>query len=316
MDLAAAGPPRASSLTVLDPGPLTTVQDRGRAGLAHLGVPRSGALDDVSAAAANRLVGNTADAAVLETTGGGCAVRFGRSAVAAVTGAVCDVDVDGRARPHGLAVAVRAGAVLRVGPALAGVRSYLAVGGGIDVPAVLGSRSTDLLSGLGPPPLRAGAEVGLGPSTGQHPAGSDVAVVARLPGPAGVAVGVHPGPRADWFTPAARSLLLDASWSTTTRSNRTGIGLDGPGLDRVSAGELPSEGLVLGAVQVPPAGSPVIFLADHPTTGGYPVIAVVAAADLALLAQTPPGTRLRFTVAGAVGYSVAGAVGGAVGGAA
>lgn len=286
---------RPRSLTVLDAGPLTTVQDLGRAGLAHLGVPRSGALDAGSAAAGNRLVGNPPGAAVLEATVGGCRVRLGRAMALAVTGAPCEVAVDGRAAPHGLVFTARAGTVLRLGPVTAGVRTYLAVGGGIDVPAVLGSRSTDLLSGLGPLPLRAGDTVAVGAPAERFPPPVDVPVRAGLPAAGGVVVRVRPGPRSDWFTPAARSLLLSAGWTTTSRSNRTAIGITGPPLERAVTGELPSEGLVLGSVQVPPSGDPVVFLADHPTTGGYPVVAVVTAAGLALLAQTPPGMPLRFT---------------------
>lgn len=292
------GDPRARTLTVLDPGPLTTVQDLGRPGLAHLGVPRSGALDGVSAAAANRLVGNDPASAVLETTAGGCSVRSARAVTVAVTGAACTVTVDGVGAPHGLAVTLAAGSRLRLGPATTGVRSYLAVAGGIDSPVVLGSRSADLLGGLGPAPLRAGDVLALGPPDGTWPAATDVPVLARVPGPGGVAVGVSPGPRADWFAAGAWELLLGAGWTVSARTDRTALGLDGPQLPRVVPGELPSEGLVLGAVQVPSAGPPLVFLADHPVTGGYPVIAVVAAADLGLLAQCGPGTPLRFHARG------------------
>lgn len=282
------------TLTVLEPGPLTTVQDLGRPGLAHLGVPRSGAVDTASAAAANRLVGNDPAAAFLETTAGGCTLRFGRAVTVAVTGAPCLVTVDGVGAPHGLPVTLAAGCGLHLGPATAGVRSYLAVAGGIDAPTVLGSRSSDLLGGLGPAPLRAGDVLALGPPAGAGPAATDVPVLARVPGPDGVVVGVSPGPRVDWFTPDAWEVLLSAGWTVAERTDRTALGLDGPLLARAVTGELPSEGLVLGAVQVPTAGPPLVFLADHPVTGGYPVIAVVAAADIGLLAQCAPGTPLRF----------------------
>jgi biotin-dependent carboxylase-like uncharacterized protein len=286
-------------LTVLDAGPLTTVQDLGRPGLAHLGVPRSGALDAVSAAAANRLVGNEPAAAVLETAVGGCTVRFARAVTIAVTGAPCGVEVDGRAGPHGVALTVAAGTTLRLGPATAGVRSYLAVTGGIDVPPVLGSRSTDLLSALGPAPLRRGDVLAVGTAAVGPPVGADVPVLARLPGPEGVVVRVWPGPRADWFTDDAWRILLTSGWTVAGRSDRTAISLevagqDGQVLERAVTGELPSEGLVLGAVQVPTTGAAVIFLADHPVSGGYPVMAVVDPGDLGVLAQCAPGTRLRF----------------------
>lgn len=286
--------PGARTLTVVDPGPLTTVQDLGRRGLAHLGVPRSGAVDSASAAAANRLVGNDPAAAVLETTAGGCTVRLARAATVAVTGAPCVVTVDGVGAPHGLAVTLPAGSRLHLGPATAGVRSYLAVAGGIAAPAVLGSRSTDLLGGLGPAPLRRGDVLDTGAPAAAGPAATDVPVLAAVPGADGVTVGVSPGPRADWFAPGAWEVLLGAHWTVSGRTDRTALGLDGPQLPRAVTGELPSEGLVLGAVQVPTAGPPLIFLADHPVTGGYPVIAVVAAADIGLLGQCGPGTRLRF----------------------
>lgn len=287
------GPTVTRSLTVIEPGPLSTVQDLGRAGLAHLGVPRSGALDTVSAAAANRLVGNDPGDALLEVTAGGCLVRLDMAATVAVTGAPCEVGIDQSPGPHGLAVTVRAGARIRLGPVRAGVRSYLAVAGGLAVPPVLGSRSTDLLSGLGPGVMRAGDVVPVGPPASAA-CFADVPVLTRLPGPSGVELRLHPGPRLDWFTPAALRRLVDGPWTTTSRSDRTAVGLAGPRLDRAVDRELPSEGLALGSLQVPPAGDPVLFLADHPTTGGYPVIAVVAAADLPLLAQTPPGTPVRL----------------------
>ncbi len=320
-------------LEILDPGALGTIQDLGRPGYAALGVPRSGALDAPALALANRLVGNDPGAAALELTLTGCAVRCTAPAFAAVTGAPAAVDLlraavppdrgavppsgsaaipegaglpdgddpSGSARlpggpgrrpvPFGAAFFVPAGAVLRVGAAVRGVRSYLAVSGGIAVEPVLGSRSTDTLSGLGPPPLRAGDRLPLGPPAGPP------APVHSTPAGGGadrVELRIRFGPRDDWFPPGARETLLRKDFTVSPTSNRVGLRLTGPALERERVGELPSEGVVLGAVQVPADGQPLVFLADHPTTGGYPVIAVVHPDDVAPLAQARPGTTVRF----------------------
>ncbi|NKI43915.1 5-oxoprolinase subunit C family protein [Streptomyces physcomitrii] len=282
------------ALSVVRAGALTTVQDRGRAGHAHLGVPRSGALDAPAAALANRLVGNPAGAAVLETTLDGCALRPRGTVLAAVTGAPCPVRVDGRPVAWGAPVRVPAGALLDLGRVTAGVRSYVSFAGGVAVDPVLASRSTDLLSGLGPAPLTDGAVLPLGPAgTAPPPRG----FAAQPAPPAELLLRARPGPRADWFTPAALALLGRARYRVSAASNRIGLRTEGPPLRRALTGELPSEGLVLGAVQVPPDGRPVVFLADHPTTGGYPVAAVVDTADLAAAAQAVPGTPVRFLMA-------------------
>ncbi|MEU3253913.1 biotin-dependent carboxyltransferase family protein [Streptomyces sp. NPDC006997] len=279
------------ALAVVRPGALTTVQDLGRPGHAHLGVPRSGALDGPAAALVNRLVGNPREAAVLETTVNGCAVRPRSTVTVAVGGAPCPVAVDGRPVAWGAPVRVPAGALLDVGTAVSGVRSYVAFAGGIAVEPVLGSRSTDLLSGLGPAPLRGDAVLPLGQTAGPH-ARVDV---APQPGPAAeLLLRVTPGPRDDWFTPEALRTFTTRAYRVSPASNRIGLRTDGPVLERFRPGELPSEGMVLGAVQVPPDGRPVVFLADHPTTGGYPVIAVVRAPDLPAAAQARPGTPVRF----------------------
>ena len=279
------------ALEVIRAGALTTVQDLGRPGLAALGVPRSGALDEQALRLANRLVGNDGRAAGLEITLSGCAVRAGAAMAVAVTGAPAEVRVGGRAGEWGIPVAVRAGEVVEVGPARAGVRSYLAVGGGIAVPAVLGSRSTDTLSGLGPAVVRDGDVLPVGAAAGS-PAGVDLAPYPEVGGD--LVLRVWPGPRWEWFTTGALATLVGAGYRVSATSNRVGVRLGGPGLERAVGGELPSEGLVLGAVQVPSGGEPLVFLADHPTTGGYPVIGVVEPADLGLLAQARPGTAVRF----------------------
>jgi biotin-dependent carboxylase-like uncharacterized protein len=279
------------SLYVVRAGALTTVQDLGRPGYAHLGVPHSGALDEPAHRLANRLVGNPVTAATLETTLSGCTVRPSRPLVVAVTGAPCPVRVDGGPAAWGAPVRVPAGAVLDVGAATRGLRSYVAVSGGVDVEPVLGSRSTDLLSGLGPAPLADGDTLPVGPPTG-HTEATDV---LAGPGPAPVLVlPLSPGPRDDWFTDGALGTLATGAYTVSPASNRIGLRTLGPRLGRARSGELPSEGMVLGAVQVPPDGRPVVFLADHPTTGGYPVIGVVARTALAAAAQAAPGTPIRF----------------------
>ncbi|MCT9010966.1 5-oxoprolinase subunit C family protein [Streptomyces sp. NPDC054766] len=279
------------AFAVVRAGALTTVQDQGRPGHAHLGVPRSGALDAPAAALANRLVANPVEAAVLETTVNGCALRPRSTVVVAVTGAPCPVTVDGRPAAWGAPVPVPAGALLNVGSARAGLRSYVAVSGGVAVDPVLGSRSTDLLSGLGPPPLTDGAVLPLGNPGAEH---ARVDVAAHRAPPAELVLRVTLGPRDDWFTESAVRTLTTRAYRVSAASNRIGLRTEGPSLERAVSGELPSEGMVLGAVQVPPDGRPVVFLADHPTTGGYPVIAVVRATDLPAAAQAVPGTPVRF----------------------
>ncbi|MGZ6744596.1 MAG: 5-oxoprolinase subunit C family protein [Nocardioides sp.] len=278
-----------SGWTVLVAGPLTTVQDRGRVGHAHLGVPRAGALDAPAAALAQRLVGNDPDDALLEVTLGGLVLRAGSARWVAVTGAPCPVLVDGEPRGHGRAEWVPAGATLALGSPTSGLRSYVAVGGGIDVDPVLGSRATDTLAGVGPPPLADGAPLPVGvPRRG--PRAVDVPADVR-PGP----LRLTPGPRADWFAADALHVLAGSAYRVLAESNRVGLRLDGPPLVRVREGELDSEGMVLGAVQVPPDGRPVVFLADHPPTGGYPVVAVVHPDDLWRCGQLRPGDEVRFS---------------------
>ncbi|MGW3564595.1 5-oxoprolinase subunit C family protein [Streptomyces sp. NPDC000941] len=280
-----------SAFVVVRAGALTTVQDLGRAGHAHLGVPRSGALDEPALRLANRLVGNPEGAAALETTLTGCAVRLRRTATVAVTGAPCPVTVDGRPAAWGAPVRVRSGALVEVAAAAHGIRSYVAFGGGVEAEQALGSRSTDLLSGLGPPPLADGAVLRLGAPYGPAPAVD----AAPCPGPPReLVLPVALGPRDDWFTARALRTLATGEFRVSAASNRIGLRTEGPSLERARDGELPSEGMVLGALQVPPDGRPVLFLADHPTTGGYPVVGVVPEDRLAAAAQAVPGTVVRF----------------------
>ena len=262
-------------IVVVRPGLLTTVQDLGRPGLAHLGVPLAGAADRPALRRANRLVGNPPGAAALEVTVVGPVLRFEVDATVAVAE---------RTR------FVPAGTVLDVGPVPRGLRGYLAVRGGLDVPPVLGSRSTCTLSGLGPPPLRAGDRLPLGRQVAGEPR-----AVAAPELPAEPVLRVLPGPRDDALTATGWAQLTGTAWEVSDRSDRTGVRLDGPPVERAARPEPLSEGVVPGAVQVPPDGRPVVFLPGCPTTGGYPVVGVVREDDLWLVAQAAPGARLRLS---------------------
>ena len=275
------------TVTVLATGPLTTVQDEGRPGLASLGIGRSGACDRASYRLANRLVGNAAGAAVLEVTFGGLALRAEGDVVVVTTGARCAGSFT-----HNGPAELAAGAEMRLGPPPAGLRTYVAIRGGIDVESVLGSRSTDILAGLGPSVIAPGDVLPVGTAHLPMP-GVDVAPVAEIEG-GEVTVHVLPGPRLDWFTPATWTTLTGQPYTVTHDSNRIGLRLDGAPLERAVQAELPSEGMVRGALQVPPSGRPVLFLADHPVTGGYPVVGYVTDAEVDRCAQLVPGQRIRF----------------------
>lgn len=280
------------TLHVEEAGPLTTVQDLGRPGLASLGVPESGALDPQALKLANRLVGNPEDAPGLEVTFGGLCLTARRPVVLAVTGAPVSVTVDGAAAGLGCAVPVPAGSTVQLGSPRYGVRSYLALRGGVLADRVLGSASTDLLAGIGAP-LADGDDLDVGATPG-----TDVPVIDGVPlsTPTGedLVLRVVLGPRDDWFTDESVELLLDSEWTVESRSNRIGIRLTGPTLQQRRKRELPSEGTIAGSLQVPHNGQPTLFLADHPITGGYPVIAVVHTADLSRLAQARPDQTVRF----------------------
>ncbi len=283
------------TLTILTPGPFASVQDAGRPGWAHVGVGTSGAADRAAHALANRLVGNSPDAATIECLFGGLAVRADADALVTVTGAPCPVTVNDRAADHHAPLYLAAGDVLRLGLPDAGLRSYLAVTGGIAVAPVLGSRSWDSLAALGPAPLAPGQSLPLGDSPTDADARIDHAPVL-LPTLAPVVVTVLPGPRADWVHGGTTSLTR-RHWMVSARSDRVGVRLEGEQIARASGfegAELPSEGVVRGAVQVPAGGLPVVFGADHPVTGGYPVVGVVIEADADRLAQARPGQVVRF----------------------
>jgi biotin-dependent carboxylase-like uncharacterized protein len=265
------------------------LQDHGRPGNGHLGVGPSGAFDRDALRQVNTLLGNPPGTAAIETYGG-LTLLAGAPHVVAVTGAVGPVLLDGRPVPHGRAVLVAAGQRLAVGLATTGMRVYLGVSGGFAARAELGSSSSDTLSGLGPPPIAAGQTLQSG--TGRAiPAVDDIPPLIRS---GGVDVDVVLGPRDDWFTAASVRLLLETAWTLSAASDRIGLRLDGPALDRSVLAELPSEPLVRGSIQVTTAGQPVVFGPDHPVTGGYPVIAVVVDSHTDRLAQVRPGDVVRL----------------------
>ncbi|WP_370945467.1 biotin-dependent carboxyltransferase family protein [Amycolatopsis sp. cg5] len=272
-------------IEILDPGPHALIQDLGRPGNAHLGVPPSGALDTGALRLANRLVGNDESAAGVECLLGGLTLKARVPCTVAVTGPPVDVSDGGSHLP----LFLKPGQTLSVGTPATGLRSYLAVSGGLTVEPALGSRSRDVLSAIGPEPLKAGEVLPLGePGV---PCGWDV--IRPAVAPPELIVPVTLGPRDDWFDDPAESLAKP--WTVTSESNRVGLRFEGKSLRRAGEiAELPSEGLLTGAIQVPPSGLPVLFLADHPTTGGYPVVAVALRSALNALGQVRPGTTVRF----------------------
>jgi KipI family sensor histidine kinase inhibitor len=293
-------PSPAAGIEVVRPPLQLLVQDAGRPGYAALGVSESGAADRRAMRDANRAVGNVLDAAVLESVGG-MVLRFRGSGVAAVTGAIGElalIDAEGAARPvvHGAPFATVDGDELTLAHPERGLRYVIAVRGGVDAVSALGSRAADTLAGLGPHALAAGDLVGIG-SAGSRPVEPDV-VARDLPAPGElVELVITLGPRDDWFTAGAIDTLTGQEWTVTPRSDRVGIRLHGEvPLERARGGELPSEGAVTGAIQVPPDGQPVLFLPDHPLTGGYPIIGALTDRSLDLAGQLAPGVRIRLIV--------------------
>ncbi|NLP84410.1 5-oxoprolinase/urea amidolyase family protein [Microbacterium sp. CFH 90308] len=280
-------------IRIVEPGLFATLQDLGRPGAGSVGVAVSGALDRAALRTANRLLGNPEDAAAIEVTMGGLRAIAERDLWVAVVGAWGPLRLDGHEIDPYQAHEWPAGAELHVDWLAHGVRAYVAVRGGFDGRQALGSRSTDLLAGLGPRALRGGDIVGIRPdAVGPIPVAPPS--LWSAPHDDELEVALAPGPRADWFTAAALETLFEAVWTVSNDADRVGVRLDGPGLARTRDDELPSEGMVPGALQVPPSGRPTILLADGPVTGGYPVIAVVTDAALDLIAQARPGTRIRF----------------------
>jgi biotin-dependent carboxylase-like uncharacterized protein len=281
-----------TALEILRTGPLALVQDLGRVGLAHLGVTRSGAADRRAHTLANRLAANPDDRATIELTMRGFAARVrGGDIDIAVTGADALAAVGSTVLGANSIQHVRDGELITLGVPQSGLRSYLAVRGGIDVAPVLGSRSHDVLSGIGPAPLRPGDVLPIGEHTEQYPE-LDQAPVAPIADQL-VELMVVPGPRDDWIADA--DALVHTVWMASDRSDRVGMRLQGSPLAHRSPGrQLPSEGAARGAIQVPPNGLPVILGPDHPVTGGYPVIGVIADDDIDKVAQVRPGQQVRL----------------------
>jgi KipI family sensor histidine kinase inhibitor len=316
-------PQTTSGLRILSPGIHTLIEDLGRQGHSALGVSAAGALDRASLRRANRIVGNAPSAAAIETVSGGLRVQAIGDQVLAVTGAPSALTVvtpsdsadepeaadfaeaKQRTVPVAAPFALLDGEILTIGVPDAGFRSYIAVRGGVDVKPVLGSRSTDTMSAIGPPPLATGQ---LLPSGGEAESGvvGSPEIQPDYPGGGVTVLDIVPGPRADWFDQAAIDSLCGQDWTVKPESNRVGMRLQGTPLQRSRTGELPSEGTVAGAIQMPPEGLPVLFLADHPITGGYPVIGVVVDHQLDLAAQVPIGGSIRFRVAPGTAASPAG----------
>ena len=304
----APAPELASGLRIVSPGMQSLIQDLGRHGHSGLGVSAAGALDRASLRRANRLVGNAPGAAgietvAIETVAGGLTVQAVGDQVLAVAGAPSELSITTpagpdaeplhRTVPMATPFALLDGETLSIGAPESGFRSYLAVRGGVDTAPVLGSRSTDTMSGIGPAPLAAGQLLAAGGEAESGVVGNPE-LQPDFPGTAVTVLDVVPGPRADWFDQAALDSLTGQEWQVKPQSNRVGMRLDGTPLQRTREGELASEGTVAGALQVPPEGLPVLFLADHPITGGYPVIAVVVDSQLDLAAQVPIGGSIRF----------------------
>lgn len=277
-------------IEVLRAGPLALVMDAGRPGYAAVGVSPSGAFDRGAFERGADLVGNDpVGQAGVEITLGGFGFRALAGRRVALTGAVCPVSVDGAEARWDTPIDLDPGQLLTLGTPAAGLRSYLSVAGGVETELVLGSRSTDVLSGLGPPPLRAGDLLSVGAlprrraAPSAQPSRADGAVLELLQ-----------GPQADWLLdPDA----LATTWTVSPHSNRVGVRLDGPQATRRN-GEIPSQPLVRGAVQLPPSGQPVVFGPDHPTTGGYPVVAVLTDDSCDRLAQLRPGQACTLRWAG------------------
>jgi len=279
-------------ISILRPAVQTTVQDLGRHGFRHLGVGGSGAMDRLSLIIGNYLVGNAEDAAGLDLCMLPARFRLDANCAIALTGADCSARLDNTPLGVGRRVVVEAGQTLDLSAARSGIRAYLCISGGIDVPLVMGSRSTDLQAGMGGIDgrlIRRGDVLKISPSTISNwaPAGVLLPQMGSL-------IRVIPGPEFDRFGPESCDVLFKASWKVTTQSNRMGYRLAGPALVRQDTEELKSHAVFPGMIQVPTGGAPIVLMADAQATGGYPRIASVIAADQWRLAQIAPGTSIHF----------------------
>lgn len=291
----------SATLEVVRPGALATVQDDGRPGAARHGVPRGGAMDRFALLAANRLLDNPPGAAAIEVTAGGAAFAVLRVTLLAVTGADIGATLNGEPLAPWTATLARPGDLLAL-PARRGTwgaRSYLALGGGVAVPPVLGSRATQLsgaFGGLDGRALRPG-DVLSAESRGGDPllvAGRAWPATARPPYGPVPELRVLPGPHSEHFQTDALATLARAPLRISHASNRMGYRLEGAAVPHLAAVSLPSLGVIPGVIQVPPDGSPILLMADAQPTGGYPILGVVIMADLPLAAQLLPGDILRL----------------------
>jgi antagonist of KipI len=288
-----------SLIEVRAPGLLTTVQDFGREGFGPMGVSASGAADPVALRIGNRLVGNPQGAAGLEMTLLGGTFFFREAAVVALTGSDFGATLDGRPVEMWSSVEVHTGETLRLGATRAGARCYMCVGGGIDVKLFLGSASTHLLSGLGGfegRALRKGDVLKIGRAGGGFRTfrKSRVAGRALEKFASRKVLRVTAGPQSDWFSQEVKKTFYAGTYRVTEESNRMGLRLEGAGIASVSGGEMISEGVSLGAVQIPASGLPIILFVEQQTTGGYPKIANVISADFSSLGQLRPRDEIRF----------------------
>ncbi|MEB8340235.1 5-oxoprolinase subunit C family protein [Streptomyces endophyticus] len=281
-----------AQLNIVRAGVATSIQDLGRTGLAHLGVPRAGPADRRSFTLANRLVGNAENTPALEVTLGGLELTLSVSRYVAVTGAPVPVTLDGARVADPVRVYVPAGSRLTLGRPWVGCRTYVAISGGIEADLVLGSAARDSLTGLGPEAVRSGSTLRLGSARTVPDVPLELAF-SRVPCGGRVTARFRWGPRHDLFDAADLRRLADTSWRISAQADRVGARLTGPPLE-IGSVDLPSEGTVRGAIQVPPSGEPIVFLSDHPVTGGYPVVGVVTDADTDLVAQSVPGDELRL----------------------
>lgn len=276
------------TFTVTDAGLQCLVQDLGRPGLASMGVGRSGAFDRRALRQGNALLGNSDGSPGLEVLGGRVALLAGDNHLIALTGAAAAATIDGEPAAHGRVLSIHRGQHLRLGSPVTGIRTYVTVAGGLAVDNVLGSAATDTLSGLGPPALRNGDRLPVGPRRGH----TDDIDIPTLLAAGDIAVRVMLGPRDDWFTNPGT--LFTTGWTVNVSSDRIGLRLDGPAVERNRTGELPSEPCIRGSIQITADGQPIVLGPDHPVTGGYPVIAVVHDVDTDALAQARPGQVIRF----------------------
>lgn len=293
-----------SSIKIINGGLMTTVQDKGRFGYQASGMQVSGVMDRYSAIIANALAGNDADAALLETTFIGPEIEAQERLLVAVTGGQPIISIDGRdAAPYRTHV-LQPGQRLKVAGMKSGIRAYIAIAGGIDVPVVMGSRSTNLklkIGGCSGRKLNAGDILPVGKASEQaknvmEGNASARSISIQQDASSVKTIRIVLGPQNNYFSQETLDALEQAEYSITNESDRMGYRLSGPAIEKTITKDLITDGIVFGSIQIPPNGQPIIMMADHQTTGGYPKVGTVISADLSVLAQCTPGTKLRFKI--------------------